>query len=177
MANRHGMKSSSELIDVQIDDIAEGKQIKLRLGNGIAEYGGIIPNDNPDTIGTYTLEVAPSFRGRAIGEKMMRTLIVEAKRLDLKTFGGHVESQYALDIRARIFGKNALKFFYDGEAGDLDDFPEQYEELPITFDQARQSLERSAEYEEDLEHREYGFSVEVDLSSIDTQSWDEPNRD
>jgi len=106
---------------------------------------------------------------------MMRALIAEAERFGVKILGGHVESQYALDIRAKIFGKNALKFFYDGEVGDPNIFPEQYEELPITFEQARQSLERSAEYEKDLEHREYGFSIEADLSQIDIEEREDPD--
>ena len=61
-------------------------------------------------------------------------------------------------------GKNALTFF-DHDADDFDPgtFLEKYTELPITFDQARQSLVRAEEYEDDPEYGDIGFHVEVDL--------------
>jgi hypothetical protein len=67
-------------------------------------------------------------------------------------------------ISARIFGKNALTFF-DHDADDFDPGTclEKNTELPITFDQARQSLVRAEEYEDDPEYRDPGFHVEVDL--------------
>ena len=126
-------------------------------------YGGVIRDESPTVIQTDFLFVDPWIRGHGIGERLMKQLIKEALKLDVETMRGHIESEYALDIRSRIFGEEALKFFYDKPTGAQEDYPEQYDELPITFSEARESLVRAREFEDSLEERSIGFIVEVDI--------------
>lgn len=163
-------QSSEESITIQTQDISGGKHIRLYLEGGTGEYGGFIASDEPDRISPDRLWVRPDVRGRGLGEKLMRALLIEAQASGVKIFSGHVESQYALDIRARIFGKNAIKFFDDGDSGDPEIFHELYNELPITYEQAKQSLERSEQYEDDSDYRSHGFSVEIDMTAFNNQT-------
>jgi GNAT superfamily N-acetyltransferase len=163
MIKKH-MNSPEEKISVKIDNTPKGVNIDLNFDDGVGEYGGFIYSAKPDRVVAGPLMVEPAYRGKGIGEELVRKLIDEAKSLGANKLTGHIESQYALDIRARIFGKSALKFYDDNAAAyDRDEYPEKYDELPITFDQARQSLVRAEEHEDDLDYRDLGFHVEVDL--------------
>jgi GNAT superfamily N-acetyltransferase len=158
------MNSSEEKLSVKIDNMSKGVNIDLDFDDGVGEYGGFIASATPDRVTAGPLKVDPAYRGKGIGEKLVRKLVDEAKGLGANKLVGHIESQYALDIRARIFGKSALKFYHHNPASyHPDDYPEKYDELPITFDQARQSLVRAEDYEDDPEYRDLGFHVEVDL--------------
>lgn len=158
------MPSPKEKINITIDTTPEWTEIKLSLNDGVAEYGGFIAAAAPDRVSAYALTVEPAYRGQGMGEMLVRKLVEVASDLGASKLVGHIESQYALDIRARVFGKGAIRFFDDrDENPDADDFIAVYNELPITFDQARQSLVRAEAYEEDLEFRQIGFNVEVDL--------------
>lgn len=166
-------RSSEESITIQTQDVSSGKHISLSLEGGAGGYGGFIASGEPDRISPDRLWVRQGARGRGLGEKLMRALLVEAQASGVKIFGGHVESQYALDIRARIFGKNAIKFFDDGDSGDPEIYPELYNELPITYEQAKKSLERSEQYENDSDYRVYGFCIEIDMTALDDQTHEE----
>jgi GNAT superfamily N-acetyltransferase len=132
-----------------------------------AYYGGEANYDEPNVLVPSPLYVEPAYRGRGIGEALVRRLVEEAKREKIDTIRGHIESQFALDIRARIFGKESMKFFLDEEEAVAVRY---HLELPITFDQARASLVRVESYEKSLEDREIGFDVEQNISSIDPKS-------
>jgi len=160
------MASANEKIDVMIDTTPEWTEIKLTINDGIAEYGGFIAASQPDRITAYALTVEPAYRGRGMGEMLVRKLVEVAKDLGVNRLVSHIESQYALDIRARIFGREALRFFDDSDENpDVYQFLATDSELPITFDQARQSLVRAEAYEESPEIRQFGFYVSVDLPS------------
>lgn len=159
------MNSPEEKVNVKIYNTPDGVSIRLNIiDDDVAEYAGFIASATPDRVTAGPLMVDPAYRGKGMGEKLVRKLVEEAQSLGANKLTGHIESQYALDIRARIFGKSALKFYDDDAASfDFDNYPEKYDELPITFDQARQSLVRAEEYEDDAEYRDIGFHVEVDL--------------
>ena len=125
----------------------------------LAEYGGRV-NGQTHTLEPFPLFVETEYRGRGIGEALVRRVVEIARNEKADTIRGHVESQYALDIRANILGKENMRFFDE----DLDDDGElTYTELPMTFDQARASLVRAASYETDLDRRNFGFVVEQNL--------------
>lgn len=158
-------QNSSEKITTQIEATPNGVFVEVFIADNLGDYSAFIYNDRQEVVSPNMLWVKPAARGRGLGEKMMRALVREAESLGVERFAGHVESQYALAIRARVFGKEALKFFADEETGDPEIFPELYDELPITYEQAIMSLQRSEQYENDLDMRRHGFSVEIDLSN------------
>ncbi len=143
-----------------------GKRSLFLTIDTIATFGGEIKDATPTIIEPDILWVEPWMRGHGIGERLVRALVTESKKLGVETIRGHLESEYALDIRARVFGENALRFFYDTWEGSIEEYPEQYAELPITFEQARQSLVRARDSEYDLDDRSIGFDVEVDISQF-----------
>lgn len=124
---------------------------------GVGEYGGTVLNTPEHTMEPHTLYVEPHLRGNSIGTRLMHELVAQAKDLGIQTFRGHVESEYALDIKAQIFGTAALHYF------DYEPYGEEVE-LPMSFEQARQSLVIAGTSEDDLENRLIGFNVEVDIS-------------
>lgn len=139
------------------------RSLFLSIGS-IATFGGEIKDETPTIIEPDILWVEPDMRGHNIGERLVRTLVAASKELGIETIRGHLESEYALDIRDRVFGEQALKFFYDNPLGSIEEYPEQYRELPITFRQARQSLVKARDSEDNLDYRSIGFDVEVDIS-------------
>ena len=155
--------------------VSGARRLHLQMGN-IATFGGVIKDETPTVIEPDALFVEEWMRGNGIGRRLVRTLVVESRKLGVETIRGHIESQYALDIRASIFGEQALKFFHDYPNRSIEEAPEQYTELPITFSQARASLVLAEESERDLDFREIGFDVEVDISGIDLASpeWNRP---
>lgn len=132
------------------------KNIYLSIPD-VAEYGATVLADRPHTMEPHALYVEPYWRGNSLGERLVRELATQAKNLDIQTLRGHVESEYALDIKAQVFGSAALRYF------DYEPYGEEIE-LPLSFEQARQSLVRAKEFEKDLDYREIGFTVEVDIS-------------
>jgi len=125
----------------------------------IGMYGGLVFDEKPHLLEPGSLQVKPEARGNGYGELLMRRLVQEARELGVEVFRGSVESQYALDIRARVFGTTSMRFF--------DEVPDptyrralHYVELPMTFEQARESLVRAGTHEEDLEFRDHGITIE-----------------
>ena len=159
--------TSKEPITADIIRIGARRHLIVESVSGI--FGGIIRDESPTVIQPDALFVEEQARGLGVGEKLVRRLLAEARKRNVETMRGHIESEYALDIRARIFGEEALKFFHDNPEGSKEEHPEQYAELPITFAQARASLVRARESEEDLEKRSIGFDVEVDISTFDSK--------
>ncbi|MDB5163334.1 MAG: hypothetical protein JWO54_606 [Candidatus Saccharibacteria bacterium] len=145
---------------------SRGKRLLfLSIGN-LATFGGEIKDEAPTVIEPNTLWVEPikGLRGHGIGERLVRALVVESKKIGVESINGHIESEYSLDIVKRVFGEQAVKFFHDTPDGTIDEYPEQFAELPISFQQARQSLVRAGSEEYALDHRSFGFDIEVDIS-------------
>ena len=125
----------------------------------LGEYGGRVISQTR-TLEPFPLFVETEYRGHGIGQALVKRVVELARNENADTMRGHIESQYALDIRANLFGKENMRFYDE----DLDDDGElKYTELPMTFDQARASLVRAASYEADLDRRNFGFVVEQDI--------------
>lgn len=133
-------------------------------GKVIGEYGGFISNGLPDRLAPAKLWVEPVKRGNGYGEQLMSETVRLGIMLGAKKLVGHVESEYSLRIRAKLFGESALHFYDDGDSTNGEITPEIADELPITYEQAIQSLQRASDSEDDLEDRKIGFDVEIDLS-------------
>lgn len=134
--------------------------------DGVVGYYGAFADDyHPDVLEAEALVVQPAFRGRGLGERLVRKMVEVAKGRGVRKIRSHIESQYSLDIRARIFGKGSMKFFLDSPTHSKEAAPEQYEELPITFEQARASLVHAGRLE-DPESRTIGFTVEQDIDTL-----------
>jgi len=160
-------------IERNIVKTSEGMQLTTTLyGNDdeiIGEYGGFISAKYPRRFAPAKLWVRRNHRGRGYGEKLMQETVATGVALGVDRLVGHVESEHALRIRAKLFGESALHFYDDGVsiAGGMT--VEAEAELPITYEQAIQSLQRASEYE-DPEDRKIGFNVEVDLKNTDKLS-------
>ena len=114
--------------------------------------------------GNY-LYVEEESRGRAIGEALVRRAVEIATELGAVQGESYVQSQYSLDIAGRVFGKEALRYYHLLEP-ETDDTPAVFVELPMSFDQARQSLVRAEGFENDRGHRDIGFEVRTYLTTI-----------
>lgn len=156
-----------------VDPVISSRQESVVLSMGrYASIDGRISSHEPRTLHTGLLWVKHSCRGQGIGEHLSRRLIVEAKERGVETVETLMASQYSLDIAARLFGRDRLQFYHQNPDKPVDLFPEMYMELPIEFDQARASLERSERSEPFrgmLKNfiRINGFKVVTDIRGLD----------
>lgn len=89
-----------------------------------------------------------------IGTRLLQSLAVEGKKYGATELYGHVTSESVLKTRAKVFGKENLRFF------------NHYTKKPVGIN-----------YEEALKNSSDGrvdFDVEVDLTAIDTSNWEGP---
>ena len=111
------------------------------------------------------LRVPEALRGHAIGERLMRGLTVIAKTEGVDTIASNIGSPYALAIRRRIFGDEALDFV-DAEGNVYD----------VTAEEAMEALKEMYSEELNPESPTEGIDVEVDLSRVSTDDWEMPLR-
>jgi hypothetical protein len=111
------------------------------------------------------LRVPENLRGNAIGERLIRGLTVVAKEQDATTLTSNISSPYALAIRRRVFGDEALDFV-DAQGNTYD----------VTVDEVMDALKEMYAGEPDPEMPIEGIDVEVDLSKVDISSWETPLR-
>lgn len=123
---------------------------------------------NPSELTTADFHVDEQRRERGIGTQLLMGAVAVAKEQGATKFVASVESPEAMHIRQKLFGEN-MKF------SDYDPTTKTEITVPITTEQAIQSLNRATEFEYDLEFREHGFMVEVDLNSVDTSDWTLPS--
>lgn len=97
-------------------------------------------------------EVDKASQGKGIGTKLLKGLASEVKAYGASTLNGHVTSESALRTRARVFGKENL-LFYNHTTGT---------KLDITYEEA---LKENPD-----------VNVVVDLTKVDTTTWNRPNR-
>lgn len=153
-------------ITTNIEPTTRGFNIVVNA-DSYGQFSGVVDRfDDPDTIIAGWLEVDPLFRGMGIGEKLVRRLAEEAKKRRIQHLESVITSQYSLDIRARLFGKEALNFYYDPPGIPTTPFPPAGMPLPITFDQARMSLVRAEAFEKDPDDRLHGFMTTVNLADL-----------
>lgn len=161
-------KPFSETENVRTDSfhLDDDDSTILRVYAEHGYFGGEIKDNKPNVIEPLPLWVDPDYRGNGIGECLVKQLAEVAKKRNVDTIRGHIESQYALDLRGHIFGRESMKFFHDKPSGGQEEVPEQYQELPITFEQARESLARAEEHENSPNDRSIGFIVEQALKDF-----------
>lgn len=111
------------------------------------------------------LRVPAELRGHAIGERLMRGLTVVAKEEGADILASNIGSPYALAIRRRIFGDEALDFV--DTSGNVYD---------VTAEEAMEVLQEIYDDEPDAENPAEGIDVEVDLSRVNIDEWEKPLR-
>ena len=113
---------------------------------------------------TGSLRVAdPELRGNGIGERLTRSLSVLALKYGYPVIETHITSEYALDIKKRVFGVDRLAYTH----ADMGAIPE-------TFDEAREMLVALRQTEEDIEQRTTGINLTIDLDGLDIANWEVP---
>ncbi len=139
-------------------------EIELSLQE-LCKYSGMFNPTTKRLIGGF-LRVDKSVRGHKLGERMVRSLVAWGKAQGATSFPTDVESQYGLDVLLNVVGQ-------DVTFSDPDRF-KQEPTLNISTDQVRESLVRAEQYEEDPEIRSIGFSLDVDITGLDTTDWQQP---
>ena len=105
------------------------------------------------------------YRGQGIGERLLRRLVREAKDRRLEDMESRITSEYALDIRGRVFGKENLEIT-PGDSFHVPPIPKP--EGVISFDEARDWLARVSIYENlSKPFRLNGFDVYARFSDVE----------
>ena len=113
------------------------------------------------------LKVPEALRNQGIGKRLVSGLIVLAQKYDAQEFQADVTSEHSLNAIRGLTGDNILRFS-DPELGQ---FPR---EVPITAEQAVQSLKRASIFESDLDHRDISFVVKLDMADVNISGWEQP---
>lgn len=114
------------------------------------------------------LSVSPEYRGRGLATRLVSALAHVAITHQVDTIGGAVESEYTLKIIRKLFDEKRISFY------DFDPMTADEAALPLSMQQAIASLVRAAGYEADLEHRKYGFSVDIDMAGSRAVAFEAP---
>lgn len=162
----------SELADkpVQVEWVqypGAGPTIDLSIGSSdIAHFSGeFTDEDITDAIRFAGIRVHEDFRGAGVATRLVSALAHMAIRHNATTMYGFVESQHTLRIFRQLTGDAAISY--------VSPDPITGEQVTDT-DQAITALERAEEYEPDLEHRDLGVEVHVDLTGIDVSILEQP---
>lgn len=132
---------------------------------GILVYPTLTSNDSSLYINMFNLP--EEFQQKGIGQRLLQCIVAYAKTYGATVLSGNVTSRAALKTRARVFGQDKLTFYSRTGLGKKGD------QIIRNFDEILSKLPNSITSEDE----EVGFScfVDVDLKSIDTQSWELPN--
>lgn len=109
------------------------------------------------------LRVPQELRGHGLGKRLVRALTASLVDHKATSLYSGIRNEASLKIYANVFREENLQF-YEG----------QNEELPISFGQAMQSLQRAGLNETDPDNRQVGIGVSVDLRRVDTVGWERP---
>jgi hypothetical protein len=124
-----------------------------------------VKQDGVRRVWTGSLSISdPELRGNGIGERLNRALTVLALKYDYPLIDSHITSEYALDIKKRIFGEDRLSYVYSDDG-----------RLPGDFGEARAMLVAFGETEAEMEHRKTGIQVTVNLEGLDVSGWEVPH--
>ena len=118
----------------------------------IGEYNCYLKDE---ALRPYGFWVLPEYRGRGLGETMMRSVIETGITLGANKIEGFIESQHTIRIRERLFG-DAIEYSDELESGEK-------VILPISNAQAIAILEQAELFEQDLERRTIGIRAECKL--------------
>ncbi len=125
------------------------------------------------------LKVSPHLRGNGVGARLVRGLGALTQEYEFPGISVCLASQYSLDIFEDVFGRDRMTLRTLGESSIAMDLnrvatPETMERLDISFENARAILVALEQAERDLENRQIGFPVTVDLGGLDMSSWELP---
>ncbi len=154
------------------DDTSIGKvRLGLKLPYGCtfnAAMGRDDADGNTREMVFLGLRVDPSIREGGIGKRLISALGYVAKQNQIESLSGQANSQYTVMALRRVFGEDSLSFT------NADPIDGHEAELPISADEAIALLERSGQFEADLEHRKIGFGVVIDLSRVGVAELEQP---
>lgn len=142
----------------------------MSLGESSYVVGNLRKMGGKQIVSIDHLYVARMLRGKGLGERLLKNFIAEAKTYGAQELWSDSVSNMALGLRAKVLGETAMTF-YDSESPELGF-------LPITFDQARATNDRtydawlrSGKSKEELPSN---LGVYVNLNNIDTTGWERP---
>jgi len=106
-------------------------------------------------------------RGKGLGGRLLRAFAAEAKQAGATTLVGDIISEQEIHSRMQTFGEPNVRFYEelpvaDGTAGGV-------VEVPLTREQAIQSLHRAQQADEDAT-----IHARTDLTAVDTSDWGLP---
>ncbi len=130
-------------------------------------FSGVISEASQSKMTGVYLTVPEELRGNQIGERLTRALAVVAIQCGLPILRADLESHYALNSWRRAFGDERLSFYHDNSS-------EHTGLLPMSADEAVQSLERAYLLESGNEEGDISIDVEVDLTGLDVSEWEIP---
>jgi GNAT superfamily N-acetyltransferase len=142
----------------EVKEFDSGKTVDVRISLPYRNtVHAVIKNDRANI--EYIL-VQPELRQKGIGEKLMRSLVEELSRRDVKVLTGSLENEGALKNRIKVFGENKIKLHPDfeihgTEAGSIN----------LTMDEAIKNFQKG-------EHVE----CEVDIAEPETLNRDRSDK-
>lgn len=147
----------------------EQQYLIIGLGTVSTLSGRIVNSGNITSAHIDYIQVSRNLRGYGIGSRLLKAFTAECKDRGATTLWSHGVSNDALNLRRKVFGDEALKF-YDDRYGDRSF-------LPMTIEQAIGTNQRIDALDDDNADRPdpHGhIGVCVDLQMIDTSMWEKP---
>lgn len=119
-------------------------------------------------IGGLDMRVSPELRERGYAKQLLGAMAYIALREHAARLEVAVESPYVLRALRRVFSDDGLSF-YDATPYEPDGV-----RLPLSINDAIESLERATAYEDNLDHRRHGVVVHADFKHVKSESLIEP---
>ena len=122
------------------------------------------------------LKVSPVLRGSGIGERLVRGLGALSQKYACPEIFLCIASQYSFDILERVYGRERMEIHHvDGyNLRGVSPSSTMGRINNANFEEVRQTLVDLAGLEADLELRDHGFPITVDLDGLDTTDWELP---
>lgn len=124
--------------------------------NGILTFQNQDTNDSVLYINMF--QVPDDYRGKGVGQRLMRSLVAKAKKYGATQVSGNVTSESSVRTRARVFGVDNLVFFQRGALGMRGDA------MPVSYEQVIEKFQKP----------DFSCFVDVDLRQVDTNNWELP---
>jgi GNAT superfamily N-acetyltransferase len=149
-------------INVYVGHKGNERTFEVRLAGGECTFEGRLADDGRAE--AKWLRVPRELRGHGYGERLVRGMTAALIDYGATSLYSDIRNEAALNIRAKVFGRDNLVF--------IDSASKQI--VPMTFEQAMASLQQAAAKEKNLEHRLIGIGVVVDLRRVNTTGWERP---